>query len=155
LFFCYFRYITRYLRTLFCALLKAVNPNKANGPDNISCRILKEVAESMSPHLQLIFIKSTSDIPEITKKQNPSTYLDHSQWKMTIFFSLTSTDVLKFIVIPHRKLGVSEPVLVIKMTLLVSENYLSHFPTLIWQSSFRSGTVFIDIGKKLGSWEIF
>jgi hypothetical protein len=81
-------------------------------------------------------------------------YLDHSQWKMTIFFSLTSTDVLKFIVIPHRKLGVSESVLVIKMNLLVSENYLSHFPTLIWQSSFHSGTVFIDIRKKLGSWEI-
>ena len=38
-------------------LLKAVNPNKANGPDNISCRILKEAAESISPYLQLIFIK--------------------------------------------------------------------------------------------------
>ena len=36
-------------------LLKAVNPNKANGPDNISCRILKEAAESISPYLQLIF----------------------------------------------------------------------------------------------------
>ena len=88
------------------------------------------------------------------KKQNPNTYLDHSQWQMTIIFSLTSTDVLKFIVIPHRKLEVSEPVLVIKMNLLVSENYLSHFPTLMWQSSFHSGTVFIDIRKKLRSWEI-
>jgi hypothetical protein len=28
---------------------------------------------------------------------------------MMIIFSLTSTDVLKFIVIPHRKLGVSKP----------------------------------------------
>ena len=45
----------------------------------------------------------------INKKQNPNTYLDHSQWKITIIFSLTSTDVLKFIVIPHRKFGVSEP----------------------------------------------
>ena len=43
------------------------------------------------------------------KKQNTNTYLDHSQWKMTIIFSLTSTYVLKFIAIPHRKLGVSEP----------------------------------------------
>ena len=84
-------------------------------------------------------------------KLNPNTYLDHSQWKMTIIFSLASTDVLKFIVIPHRKLGMSEPVLVIKMNLLVSENYLSHFPTLIWQLSFRSGTVLIDIGKKFQS----
>jgi hypothetical protein len=58
------------------------------------------------------------------------------------------------LMIPHRKFGVSEPVLVIKMNLLVSENYLSHFLTLIWQSSFCSGTAFIDIGKKLGSWEI-
>ena len=39
-------------------LRKAVNPNKANGPDNISCRILKEAAESISPYLQLIFTKS-------------------------------------------------------------------------------------------------
>ena len=42
-------------------LLKAVNPNKANGPDNISCRILKEAAESISPYLQLIFIKSIEE----------------------------------------------------------------------------------------------
>ena len=35
-------------------LLKAVNPNKANGPDNISCRILKEAAESISPYLHKI-----------------------------------------------------------------------------------------------------
>jgi hypothetical protein len=39
-------------------LLKAVNPNKSNGPDNISCRILKEAAKSISPYLQLIFTKS-------------------------------------------------------------------------------------------------
>jgi hypothetical protein len=43
-------------------LLKAVNPNKTNGPDNISCRILKEAAESISPYLQLIFIKSITDL---------------------------------------------------------------------------------------------
>ena len=42
-------------------LLKAVNPNKSNGPDNISCRILKEAAESISPYLQLIFIKSIEE----------------------------------------------------------------------------------------------
>ena len=42
-------------------LLKAVNPNKTNGPDNISCRILKEAAESISPYLQLIFIKSIEE----------------------------------------------------------------------------------------------
>ena len=42
-------------------LLKAVNPNKANGPDNISCRILKEAAESISPYLQLIFTKSIEE----------------------------------------------------------------------------------------------
>ena len=42
-------------------LLKAVNPNKANGPGNISCRILKEAAESISPYLQLIFTKSIEE----------------------------------------------------------------------------------------------
>ena len=42
-------------------LLKVVNPNKANGPDNISCRILKEAAESISPYLQLIFTKSIEE----------------------------------------------------------------------------------------------
>ncbi|XP_063416350.1 uncharacterized protein LOC134697993 [Mytilus trossulus] len=42
-------------------LLKGVNPSKANGPDNISCRILKECAESISPYLQLIFTKTLKD----------------------------------------------------------------------------------------------
>ena len=55
---------------------------------------------------------------------------------------------------PSKTWGVRAGFWVIKMNLLVSENYLSHFPTLIWQLSFRSETVFIDIGKKLGSWEI-
>jgi hypothetical protein len=40
---------------------EAVNPNEANGTDNISCGILKEAAESISPYLQLIFIKSIEE----------------------------------------------------------------------------------------------
>ena len=38
-----------------------MNPSKANGPDNISCRISKECAESVSPYLQIIFTKSLED----------------------------------------------------------------------------------------------
>jgi hypothetical protein len=39
-------------------LLKQLNPYKAPGPDNISPRILKELATDISPLLQLIFQKS-------------------------------------------------------------------------------------------------
>ena len=42
-------------------LLKNITPNKASGPDNISCRILKEVADSLSPYLQLVFSKSLKE----------------------------------------------------------------------------------------------
>jgi hypothetical protein len=37
-------------------LLKQLNPYKAPGPDNISPRILKELATDISPLLQLIFL---------------------------------------------------------------------------------------------------
>jgi hypothetical protein len=34
-----------------------LNPYKAQGPDNLSPRILKELADEISPLLQLIYIK--------------------------------------------------------------------------------------------------
>ena len=39
-------------------LLKNLNPYKAQGPDNLSPRILKELADEISPLLQLIYTKS-------------------------------------------------------------------------------------------------
>jgi hypothetical protein len=48
-------------------LLKQLNPYKAPGPDNISPRILKELATDISPLLQLIFQKSldTGVVPRL------------------------------------------------------------------------------------------
>ena len=45
-------------------LLKNLNPYKAQGPDNLSPRILKELADEISP-LQLIYTKSldTGEVP--------------------------------------------------------------------------------------------
>ena len=39
-------------------LLQHLNINKACGPDNISCRILKEAAEEIAPYLKFIFDRS-------------------------------------------------------------------------------------------------
>jgi hypothetical protein len=39
-------------------LLKQLNINKASGPDNIYCRILKKAAEEISPFLSVIFARS-------------------------------------------------------------------------------------------------
>ncbi|XP_071150348.1 uncharacterized protein [Mytilus edulis] len=39
-------------------LLKQLNINKASGPDKISCRILKETADEISPYLKHIFERS-------------------------------------------------------------------------------------------------
>ena len=46
-------------------LLKNLNPYKAQEPDNISPRILKELADEISPLLQLIYTKSldTGEVP--------------------------------------------------------------------------------------------
>jgi hypothetical protein len=45
-------------RRLQCAsLLKQLNPYKAPGPDNISPRILKELATDISPLLQLMMLR--------------------------------------------------------------------------------------------------
>jgi hypothetical protein len=91
------------------------------------------------------------------KKQNPNTYLDHSQWKVIntsyhAYFCLsdnmwrylesvkppqkhkTSEEKATYLYwnslwFPIENLGCPSRVLVIKMNLLVSENYLSHFPT--------------------------
>ena len=38
--------------------LQKLNPNKSQGPDNVSPRILKELAEDISPYLTLLFKKS-------------------------------------------------------------------------------------------------
>ena len=50
-------------------LLSNLNPKKAAGPDNIPCRLLKELASELAPVLTLLFNKSlaTGDIPEIWK----------------------------------------------------------------------------------------
>ena len=39
-------------------LLKELKPNKAQGPDNIPARILKEMASKIAPILTIIFQKS-------------------------------------------------------------------------------------------------
>ena len=46
-------------------LLKNLNPYKAQGPDNLSPRILKELVDEISPLLQLIYTKSldTGEVP--------------------------------------------------------------------------------------------
>jgi hypothetical protein len=48
---------------------------------------------------------------------------------------------------PIENMGCLSRVLVIKMNLLVSENYLSHFPILIWQLSFRLATLFTIVRR--------
>jgi hypothetical protein len=55
-------------------LLKQLNPYKAPGPDNISPRILKELATDISPLLQLIFQKSldTGVVPDDWRIANVS-----------------------------------------------------------------------------------
>ena len=51
-------------------LLKNLNPHKAPGPDNITPRVLKELATHISPILTIIFRKSynTGEIPSICKR---------------------------------------------------------------------------------------
>ena len=39
-------------------LLKELKPNKAQGPDNIPARIMKEMASRIAPTLTIIFQKS-------------------------------------------------------------------------------------------------
>ena len=55
-------------------LLKNLNPYKAQGPDNISPRILKELADEISPLLQLIYTKSldTGEVPADWRTANVS-----------------------------------------------------------------------------------
>ena len=50
-------------------LLKGLNPHKASGPDSITPRILKELADDISPILTLIFKQSydTGELPLIWK----------------------------------------------------------------------------------------
>ena len=53
-------------------LLNGLNPHKAAGPDNISPRILKELADEIAPILQLIFKRSydTGVVPTMWKTAN-------------------------------------------------------------------------------------
>ena len=53
-------------------LLKNLNPNKAAGPDNITPRVLKELATHVAPILTIIFRCSyqTSEVPDIWKSAN-------------------------------------------------------------------------------------
>ena len=55
-------------------LLKNLNPYNAQGPDNISPRILKELADDISPLLQLIYTKSfdTGEVPADWRTANVS-----------------------------------------------------------------------------------
>ena len=55
-------------------LLKNLNPYKAQGPDNLSPRILKELADEISPLLQLIYTKSldTGEVPADWRTANVS-----------------------------------------------------------------------------------
>ena len=49
-------------------LLCDLNPNKACGPDNISPRLLKEIANEIAPSLALLFQASLNTIPASWKK---------------------------------------------------------------------------------------
>jgi hypothetical protein len=53
-------------------LLKNLNPNKAAGPDNITPRVLMELATHIAPILTIIFRCSyqTSEVPDIWKSAN-------------------------------------------------------------------------------------
>jgi hypothetical protein len=55
-------------------LQKNLNPYKAQGPDNISPRILKELADEISPLLQLIYTTSldTGEVPADWRTANVS-----------------------------------------------------------------------------------
>ena len=55
-------------------LLKNLNPYKAQEPDNISPRILKELADEISPLIQLIYTKSldTGEVPADWRTANVS-----------------------------------------------------------------------------------
>ena len=50
-------------------LLQQIDPTKAGGPDNVPCRILKELANELAPILTFIFSRSLaeSSIPDIWK----------------------------------------------------------------------------------------
>jgi hypothetical protein len=55
-------------------LLKNLNPCKAQGPDNLSPRILKQLADEISPLLQLIYTKplDTGEVPADWRTANVS-----------------------------------------------------------------------------------
>ena len=55
-------------------LLRKINPNKACGPDSIPARILKELAEEISPLLTTIFQKSldSGTVPDDWRSANVS-----------------------------------------------------------------------------------
>ena len=55
-------------------LLKNLNPCKAQRPDNLSPRILKQLADEISPLLQLIYTKSldTGEVPADWRTANVS-----------------------------------------------------------------------------------
>ena len=43
-------------------LLKNINTKKANGPDGISCWVLKEAADEVAPFLHFIFNQSIASV---------------------------------------------------------------------------------------------
>ena len=47
-------------------LLKSIDPRKANGPDLIPTRVLKECAEEIAPYLRIIYEQSfvTGEVPQ-------------------------------------------------------------------------------------------
>ena len=62
-------------------LLQILNPYKANGPDKIHPRILKELAIEIAPSLNLIFRKSyeTGEVPTDWLKANVSPIFKNGQ----------------------------------------------------------------------------
>ena len=59
----------------YCKAFKKINPNKAGGPDMIPARVLKEIAEEISPLLTVIFQTSlgSGTVPDDWRSANVTT----------------------------------------------------------------------------------
>ena len=89
-------------------LLDALNPRKASGPDSISARIMKDIAESLAPLLTLIFQQSLqggrvpddwrhANVTAIFKKgsrQDPANY-------RPVFLTSLCSKVLEHVIVNH------------------------------------------------------
>ena len=86
-------------------LLKDLNPNKAAGPDNIPCRVLKELAEELSPVITAICCQSLESgilpvdwteaiISPIYKKGNVHLALNYRPVSLTSVISKTMEHII-------------------------------------------------------------